>query len=93
MTAANSLRIGSALAATVAIAYTVCAFVFWLWPDAGAKFMSALFHGLDFSKLQSGPVSFSFGAFSYALLVVSVWAFAVGAIFGAMQSFFVNRRA
>ena len=93
MNAADSLGIGSALAATVAIAYTLCAFVFWWWPDAAVTFLNALFHGLDFSKLQGGPVSFSVGAFSYALFVVAVWAFVVGAIFGAMRSLFAGRRA
>jgi hypothetical protein len=67
---------------TVGIGYTACALVFWLWPDAAAYYMNALFHGLDFRKLQSGPTMFNFGSFLYALLVSVIWAFGLGAIFG-----------
>lgn len=88
---AHPIRFGFALAVTVAIAYTACAFVFWLRPEAAASFMSALFHGLDFSKLQSGPLSFSFASFWYALAVLVVWAFLFGVVFGVMQRLFEKR--
>ena len=88
---ANPIRFGAALAATVAIAYTACALVFWLRPEAAAGFMNALFHGLDFTKLQSGPLPFSFASFSYALAVLVVWAFIFGAVFGAMQRLLEKR--
>jgi len=82
MTKINPIHAGTALAVTVGIAYAACALVFWLWPDAAASYMNALFHGLDFRKLQSGPTIFSFGSFFYALAVTVVWAFVLGAIFG-----------
>ena len=88
---ANPIRTGVALAVTVGIGYTACALVFWIWPEASANFMSALFHGLDFHKLQSGPTLFSFGSFFYALAILAVWAFAIGAIFGAMQDWVGGR--
>ena len=84
MTTISPMRTGTALAVTVGIGYTACALVFWLWPDAAATYMNALFHGLDFRKLQSGPAMFNFGSFFYALAVSVVWAFALGAIFGWM---------
>jgi hypothetical protein len=93
MTAANPIRTGCAVAATVAIGYTACALVFWLWPEAAANYMNALFHGLDFRKLQSGPGSFGLASFLYALAVTVVWAFLLGLIFGAMQDWFGNRGA
>lgn len=93
MTAENPVRMGSALAVTVAIGYTACALVFWLWPEASANYMNALFHGLDFRKLQSGLELFSFGSFLYALAVLVVWAFLLGAIFGVMQDWFGGRHA
>ncbi|MBT9508657.1 DUF5676 family membrane protein [Rhodoferax sp.] len=77
----NAVKIGAALAVTVGIAYSACTLVFWLWPEAAATFMNALFHGLDFRKLQSGPMLFDFGSFLYALAVMMVWSFALGAIF------------
>lgn len=76
------IRNGMAFALTVAIGYALCTLVFWVWPEAAANFMNGLFHGLDFRKLQSGPALFSFGAFIYALLVMTAWAFGLGALFG-----------
>ena len=86
----NPLGTGAALAVTVGVGYSACAVVFWLWPDAAAVFMNALFHGLDFRKLQSGPMLFEFGSFLYALAVMLVWAFALGAVFSWIQGRFCN---
>ena len=80
-------RFGAAAALTVGIAYTVCAFIFWMWPEVATLFMNALFHGLDFHKLQSGPSAFAFQSFAYALVGIVVWAFLVGCAFG----WFANR--
>ena len=85
MTYRNALRTGVAFATTVGIGYALCTAVFWLWPEAAANFMNALFHGLDFRKLQSGQALFSFGSFFYALVVMVAWAFGLGAIFGWVQ--------
>ena len=82
----QSLRTGGAFAITVAVAYAACAFVFWLFPDAAASFMNALFHGLDFRRLQSGSSLFTFGGFVYALVAITVWAFIFGTLFGWLQS-------
>lgn len=82
MTSANPLRTGAALATTAGVGYAACAVVFYLFPDAAVQFMNALFHGLDFRKLQVGPALFSFGSFVYALVVMAAWAFGLGAIFG-----------
>ena len=81
----NALKTGVAFATTVGIGYALCTVVFWLWPEAAANFMNALFHGLDFRKLQSGPALFSFGSFLYALVVMLAWAFGLGVIFGWVQ--------
>jgi uncharacterized protein DUF5676 len=78
----NSVKSGAALAVTVAVGYTACTLVFWLWPEAAAGFMNSLFHGLDFRKLQSGPALFNFGSFVYALAGITLWAFGLGAVFG-----------
>lgn len=81
MTRMNPVKTGAALAVTAGFGYALCTLVFWIWPDAAANFMNALFHGLDFRKLQAGPTLFSFGSFLYALVVMLVWAFALGALF------------
>ena len=81
----TALVTGTALSLTVGVGYALCTLVFWIWPEAAANFMNALFHGLDFRKLQGGSVLFSFGTFLYALVAMMVWAFGLGAIYGWVQ--------
>ena len=81
----NPLRTGIALSATVGFAYAACSLFFWLWPEAGVTMANALFHGLDFRKLQSGPALFQFGGFVYALVVMMVWSFVLGALFAWLR--------
>jgi hypothetical protein len=88
MTSRNPARTGAAFAATVAVGYGLCSLVFWAWPDAAANFMNALFHGLDFRKLQSGTALFSFGSFLYAEAILAAWAFGLGALFGWLATRF-----
>ena len=88
MSHANSLKMGAALAATATIGYALCTVVFWTWPDAAATFMNALFHGLDFRKLQADGSLFNFGAFLYAEVVMSVWAFGLGTLFSELARLF-----
>jgi len=76
-----SLRTGLAFSITVGVAYAACALVFWLWPEASVIFTNALFHGLDFRKLQSGAKLFDFAGFVYALIGLMVWAFVLGTLF------------
>ena len=83
----RTLGTGVALAVTVAIAYSTCALFFWLLPDAALRVANALFHGLDFRKLQTGSATFHFGEFVYALSVIVGWAFILGTIFGWLRSF------
>ena len=76
---------GTALSLTAGAGYALCTLVFWIWPEAAANFMNALFHGLDFRKLQDGAALFSFGSFLYALVAMVAWAFGLGAIYGWVQ--------
>jgi len=81
MTLGNPYKVGSALAITVAIGYALCTIVFWLFPEASASFMNALFHGLDFNPLKRDG-TFTFASFIYGFTVLVVWAFLMGAVFG-----------
>jgi hypothetical protein len=81
MTSGNPIRIGSALALTVGIGYSLCTIVFWLFPEAAANFMNALFHGLDFRALKSAG-SFTFTSFVYGIVMLVFWAFFMGTVFG-----------
>ena len=79
------LRTGIALSATVGFAYAACSVFFWLWPEAAVVMANALFHGLDFRKLQGGPALFEFGGFVSALLVMMAWTFVLGTLFGWLR--------
>lgn len=92
MVTANPIRAGAALAVSVGIGYAACTLVFWLWPDTAAYFMNALFHGLDFRKLQSGSTPFNFSSFLYALVALMAWTFVLGAIYGWVLRRFDNVR-
>lgn len=81
----NPARFGIALALTVGIGYTLCTLLFRMFPDAAASFMNALFHGLDFRRLQSGESLFTFGSFGYGLAVLVAWAFGLGTLFGWIE--------
>lgn len=76
------LRVGIALSLTVGIGYAACSLAFWLFPDAAAGFMNALFHGLDFRKLQNGDALFSFSGFAYGVVIMMLWSFCLGTLFG-----------
>ena len=78
----RAMPTGVALAITVGIGYAACALAFRAAPDAAMTFMNALFHVLDFRRLQSGPAPFDFSSFSFALFVAVAWAFVFGAVFG-----------
>jgi hypothetical protein len=74
------LLTGFALSATVAVFYTLCTLVEVLFPAQFMGFMNALFHGLDFTKLASTE-PYRWTSFAYAVVVMSVWAFAAGVFF------------
>lgn len=90
MTTKSPLRMGATLALTMVITYTVCALLYALAPERGIDFLNALFHGLDFRKLQT-PTPFTFLMFAYPLLVFVVWGFAVGALFAWLHNAFQAR--
>jgi hypothetical protein len=74
------LHTGLALAATVALFYSLCALVEVTWPDQFMGFMNGLFHGLDFRKLVTTE-AYNWSSFLNALVILAVWAFAAGAFF------------
>ncbi len=76
----NPWRTGLALSLTIAIGYSVCAGLYALWPSQGVDLLNAIFHGLDFHKLEPS-LPFTFGMFLYPLLVFVLWGFLVGTLF------------
>ena len=88
----HALKFGASFALTVGFGYAACSLVFALFPDAAAGFMNALFHGLDFRKLQATQPPFAFGGFAYALVVLVAWAFTLGTLFDWIRSRMIPER-
>lgn len=82
--ASAPLRTGIALAATVAVFYSLCTLVWIAAPGPFLGFMNSLFHGMDFTPLLKAS-SFSWSGFIEALLVMSIWAFFAGTFFGWLR--------
>ena len=83
--------VGTALAATVAIAYTLCAAAWAISNEAALDFLNALFHGLDFRKLLLPHREYGLWLFLYPLLVLPVWAFFVGALYAVIHNLLRGR--
>jgi len=73
------------MALTVAISYTVCTLAYALMPERGIDFLNALSHGFDFRKLGA-PAPLTLMMFVYPLVVLVVWGFAVGTLFGWLHN-------
>jgi 2TM family of unknown function (DUF5676) len=76
--------LGLAFAVTTAFIYTVCGLAWGAWQESALDFLNALFHGLDFRRLQITGSRFSFGTFVYPLLVMSALGFVTGTLLGAI---------
>ena len=92
MTDLNSWRTGAALSLTVATGYVGCAILFYAWPGAAMQFLNALFHGLDFGKLEPAA-PFSALAFLCVLLIMMIWAFLMGALFACLHNWLGRKPA
>lgn len=80
------LAFGITCALTVAIVYALCAAVWTAWREPSLDFLNALFHGLDFRKLQAPDSRFGWGAVLLPLGVLGTWAFFTGMIFAALAN-------
>ena len=78
------LGFATALAATVAAGYAACSVLFYVFPGTAAGFMNALFHGLDFTRIQA-EAAFTLSSFAYAGLVLTGWVFLLGCLFGWLR--------
>ncbi len=85
MTMGSPWRLGVTMALTVAIGYSVCTLAYALMPERGIDFLNALFHGLDFRKLGV-PAPLTLMMFVYPLIVLVVWGFVVGTLFGWLHN-------
>lgn len=81
----NPWKTGSALSLTLLVSYSLCAAAWAIWTESAMDLLNALFHGLDFRKLQT-PTPFTFGTFVYPLVIMVVWGFGVGAVYAWMYN-------
>lgn len=84
-------RFGAAFALTVMAGYAVCTGIWLLFTEPSMTFVNALFHGLDFRRLYVGG-AFAVGGWAFALAVLSIWAFLIGALFALVCNKFPVER-
>ncbi|ODV40505.1 hypothetical protein AWV79_07080 [Cupriavidus sp. UYMMa02A] len=65
--------------------YALCTLAWLALPEPFMNFMNALFHGLDFRRLQTDQ-PFSWWSVTYPAIVFAVWFFAAGAFFAWLQN-------
>lgn len=88
----NPWRFGAAFAVTVFVGYAVCTILWVAFTDPALTFLNSLFHGLDFRKLATGG-GFSVSGAVYAALVMTVWAYLIGALFALVRNRFAVDRS
>lgn len=82
----NPFRLGLTLSITVAIGYALCAAAWAVWNEPALNFLNALFHGLDFRQIALPSTDYSPWLFVYPLIVMTVWAFGIGALFAVINN-------
>lgn len=75
----KSVKTGVAFSVTVMLFYALCALIWFVFPEPFMQFMNALFHGLDFHRLQGEPATL--GCTVYADVILGVWAFLAAMFF------------
>jgi hypothetical protein len=80
--------VGSALALTIAIMYALCAALWAIWNEAALDFLNALFHGLDFRRLQLPDSTARPGIFVLPLVLLSTWGFIMGLVYAGIYNLF-----
>lgn len=86
MTCLPAWRYGAALSITAGLLYLACALVAVAVPDALARALGAVVHGLNIAPL-TGPIpDTSIGAAIVGLIYVALYAFVAGGLFGAVRN-------
>lgn len=85
MTKLNPWTFGAVLSITVAASYILCALFWYSFPGPSMELLNALFHGMDFRKIFS-VTPFAVSSFLFALAVLAVWAYVVGAIYAVVRN-------
>ncbi len=81
----NPWKFGSVLSLAAGINYVLCSLVWMTWTERSIDFLRALFHGLDFHKLEVVG-AFSLSSFVYALAAFMIWIYAIGVIYALVRN-------
>ncbi|MFZ5657292.1 MAG: DUF5676 family membrane protein [Pseudomonadota bacterium] len=86
-------RYGAALSLTAGVLYIACAIVAMLVPDAIARALTTVVHGLNIGGLTSQVPSTSIDAVGMGLVYVTVYAFVAGWLFGVVHNSLARGRS
>lgn len=86
----KSVKTGVMFSATVMLFYALCTLVWFVFPEPFVQFMNALFHGLDFRRLQGAPATL--GSTIYAGVILGVWAFLAAMFFSWLSDVFAPKK-
>lgn len=86
-------RYGAALSATAGLLYLACVLVTMVMPDAVARSVGAIVHGLNIGALTATAPATSLSAGLGGLLFVVLYAFVAGWLFGVLRNGFARAGA
>ena len=81
----NPMLVGKTLAAVSGIFYLACAGVFAVAPDFAMSLFVNVFHGIDISKIASGPVSL--GNTIVGFVEILIYAYLAGWLFAKVYNY------
>lgn len=81
----NSKVVGLTLAGLSAILYAICVVFYWIAPKATLTYFNYLFHGVELSNVAKQVV---FTDALIGLVLMSVSAYLVGALFANLYNYF-----
>lgn len=84
------VKTGVTFAVTVMLFYALCALIWFALPEPFMRFMSQLFHGLDFHRLQAEPATL--GGTLYADVILGIWAFLAAIFFSWLSDAFASKK-
>lgn len=74
----HPFRVGFTVAITVGLFYTACTGLWVVFHEQALDFLNALFHGLDFRRIEVSASEYRVGTFVTPLIVLVVWGFLMG---------------
>lgn len=86
----STLRVGIALAITLAFISALCAMAFALRPEETLDFFGAVMHGLDLNAVKS-TTPMSIGRVLYGVIGLGIVGFVAGVVFASVHNIVSQR--